>query len=66
MKEVQSSPKGNSSILYGKVPLATMLGYASAARSMTQGEVSFSLEYSHHAEVDIETTRKDQEPVIKR
>ena len=36
-------------VIIGEVPLITMLGYATAIRSMTQGEGSFSMEYIHHA-----------------
>lgn len=38
-------------VIMGEVPLVTMLGYATAIRSMTQGEGSFSMEYMHHAPV---------------
>jgi len=31
--------------------LATMFGYATASRSLSQGRASFSLEFSHYAEV---------------
>jgi len=42
----------NSTII-ADVPLATMLGYATAVRSMTQGEGAFSMEYTEHVPVDI-------------
>jgi elongation factor G len=41
-----------SSIIIAHVPLVTMLGYASAIRSMTQGEGSFAMEYLEHVQVD--------------
>jgi elongation factor G len=41
----------NSTII-ADVPLATMLGYATVIRSMTQGEGAFSMEYVEHAPVD--------------
>ena len=44
------SSTGNSTI-HAEVPLATMLGYATAIRSMTQGEGVFSMEYTHHQPV---------------
>jgi elongation factor G len=33
------------------VPLATLFGYATDVRSLTQGRVSFSMEFSHYADV---------------
>jgi elongation factor G len=38
-------------IVQALVPLAEMLNYAAALRSMTQGRSSFSMEYSHYEEV---------------
>jgi elongation factor G len=40
------------------VPLATMLGYATAIRSMTQGEGNFSMEYDRHTAVDLATAQE--------
>lgn len=39
-------------VIHAEVPLSTMLGYASKLRSMTQGEGTFSTEYSGHQAVD--------------
>ena len=50
VKEVKTEEA--STVVTGQVPLATMLGYASSIRSMTQGEGSFTLEYLDHVEVD--------------
>ena len=50
VKEVKTEDA--STVVIGEVPLATMLGYASSIRSMTQGEGSFTLEYLDHVEVD--------------
>ena len=50
VKEVKTEDA--STVVTGEVPLATMLGYASSIRSMTQGEGSFTLEYLDHVEVD--------------
>ena len=38
-------------VLNAKVPLAEMFGYATNLRSMTQGRASFTMEFSHYAEV---------------
>jgi len=34
-----------------EVPLAEMFGYATDLRSMTQGRATYSMEFSHYAEV---------------
>lgn len=39
-------------IIQAQVPLASMLGYATTLRSMTQGEGAFSAEYDTHLPVD--------------
>jgi len=39
------------------VPLAEMFGYATALRSMTQGRSSYSMEFSHYAEVPSNVTQ---------
>jgi elongation factor G len=43
--------KNGVSIVNALVPLAEMLNYAPALRSMTQGRSSFHMEYSHYEEV---------------
>jgi elongation factor G len=45
-----------------KVPLATMFGYATDIRSMTQGRGIFSMEFSHYEEVP----RSVAEPIIAK
>jgi elongation factor G len=45
-----------------KVPLATMFGYATDIRSMTQGRGIFSMEFSHYDEVP----RTVAEPIIAK
>ncbi len=42
---------GGVQIVHAQVPLAEMLNYAPALRSMTQGRSSFHMEYSHYEEV---------------
>ena len=41
-----------NSTVHADIPLATMLGYATVIRSMTQGEGTFSMEYVEHMSVD--------------
>lgn len=40
-------------VIVGKVPLQSILGYATALRSMTQGEGVFSTEYHSHEHVEL-------------
>lgn len=43
--------KNGVQIVQAQVPMAEMLNYAPALRSMTQGRSSFHMEYSHYDEV---------------
>jgi elongation factor G len=43
--------RGSTQVIRARVPLATMFGYATDLRSMTQGRASYSMELSHYAEV---------------
>jgi elongation factor G len=43
--------RGTTQVVKANVPLATMFGYATDLRSMTQGRAAFSMELSHYAEV---------------
>ncbi len=47
----EMTDRGNNKVIDGEVPLATMFGYATAVRSLSQGRASFSMEFSHYAEV---------------
>lgn len=40
---------GGKHVIHADVPLASLLGYATALRSITQGEGSFSMVFSHYA-----------------
>jgi elongation factor G len=42
---------GSSAIVNAYVPLATMFGYATDLRSMTQGRGTFTMEFDHYAEL---------------
>ena len=50
--------KGNSKVVKGDVPLASMFGYATAIRSLTQGRASYTMEPSHYAEVPLNIAGK--------
>ena len=43
--------QGNTQIIKGNVPLSETFGYATDSRSMTQGRATFSMQFSHYAEV---------------
>jgi elongation factor G len=43
--------RGTTQVVRAFVPLAAMFGYATDLRSMTQGRATFSMEFSHYAEV---------------
>ncbi len=46
-----SEERGGSQIIRAHVPLAEMFGYVNELRSMTSGRASYSMEFSHYAEV---------------
>ena len=52
--------KGNAQVVKATVPMAEMLTYAPALRSMTQGRSSFTMAFSHYEEVP----RQIQEKII--
>jgi len=43
--------RGGSQVVRAHVPLAEMFGYVNDLRSMTSGRASYSMEFSHYAEV---------------
>jgi elongation factor G len=46
-----SEERGGSQIIRAHVPLAEMFGYVNELRSMTSGRASYSMQFSHYAEV---------------
>ena len=44
---------GSRQAVRALVPLASMVGYASALRSLTQGDASLSMEFSHYSRLDV-------------
>ncbi len=47
----QMSDRGKLKVIDAHVPLASMFGYATTIRSMSQGQASYTMEFSHYAEV---------------
>lgn len=43
--------RSGTNVISGEVPLATMFGYATDLRSLTQGRATFSLQFSHYSQV---------------
>ena len=44
-------PKSGAQHIQGMVPLATMFGYATDLRSRTQGRATYTMQFSHYAQV---------------
>ena len=55
-------PRGNAQVIKAEAPLATLFGYATDIRSMSQGRATFTLEPSHYAPVPPKT----QEEILTR
>ena len=53
IKEMNARGEGAASVkeIHAEVPLASMFGYATQVRSMSQGRASYSMEFDHYAEV---------------
>jgi elongation factor G len=43
--------RGNAQVISADVPLATMFGYVNNLRSLTQGRATYTMQFSHYAEV---------------
>jgi elongation factor G len=43
--------RGNAQVIAAEVPLATMFGYVNSLRSMTQGRATYTMQFSHYAQV---------------
>jgi elongation factor G len=50
-KILGQSQRGNAQVLDTEVPLASMFGYVTDLRSMTQGRATSSMHFSHYAPV---------------
>jgi elongation factor G len=47
----EMTDRGQMKVVRAMVPLASMFGYATSLRSMSQGRASYSMEFDHYAEV---------------
>ena len=57
--QIQSlGERSNLKVVDTLVPLATMFGYATAVRSLTQGRASFTMEFSHYDPVPSNIARE--------
>jgi elongation factor G len=43
--------RGSAQVIRAEVPLATMFGYVSSLRSMTQGRATYTMQFSHYAQM---------------
>lgn len=48
---VGMEPRAGAQVIHATVPLAQMFGYATDLRSMTQGRATYTMQFSHYAEV---------------
>jgi len=55
-------PRQQFQAIDAEVPLAEMVGYATALRSSTQGRASYTMHFSHYTEVP----QEQQEDIIRR
>jgi len=55
------SDRGNAKVVDSFVPLATMFGYATTLRSMTQGRASYSMEFNRYEQVPANVAKEVSE-----
>ena len=53
IKEINDRVEGNArvKVIDAEIPLASMFGYATQLRSITQGRANYAMEFGHYAEV---------------
>lgn len=53
IREINDRGEGNArvKVIDSEIPLATMFGYATQLRSMTQGRANYTMEFGHYSEV---------------
>lgn len=67
IEEMEDRGEGTAmvKIIRAKVPMASLFGYATQLRSMTQGRASYSAEFDHYAEVPASIAEKIKSGEIK-
>jgi elongation factor G len=50
--------RANAHVIRADVPLAQMFGYVNSLRSMSQGRATYTMQFSHYAQVPAEVTEK--------
>jgi elongation factor G len=60
-----TSERGTAKVIDAHVPLSTMFGYATTLRSMSQGRASYTMEFSHYAEVPVNVQQQIVEGKVK-
>lgn len=50
-KVTKAEYRSGTNVISGEVPLATMFGYATDLRSLTQGRATFSMQFSHYTQI---------------
>jgi elongation factor G len=50
-------PRGKTQVIRAEVPLATMFGYVNSLRSLTQGRATYTMQFSHYAQVPEQVAR---------
>ncbi len=56
--EDQGDERIKNKIIHAEVPLASLFGYSTQLRSMTQGRANYSMEFDHYSEVPISVAQK--------
>jgi elongation factor G len=59
--EDQGDERIKTKIIHAEVPLASLFGYSTQLRSMTQGRANYSMEFDHYAEVPVNVAEKIKE-----
>jgi elongation factor G len=59
IEEMIDRGEGNAliKVIKSKVPLASLFGYATQLRSMTQGRANYSMEFDHYSEVPVNVAK---------
>jgi len=59
--EDQGDERIKTKLIHSEVPLASLFGYSTQLRSMTQGRANYSMEFDHYAEVPANVAEKIKE-----